>query len=164
MSVNVIATDGDVRIQPGCEVTLHFSLMLSSGEEIDTTRNAEPAKFVVGDGNLLPGFEAALLGKTKGYAEQVLLKPADAFGERNEDNVQVLSKDKFSDVLETLEVGLMISFGSPEGELPGVVTDVYERTIKVDFNHPLSGREIVFDVAVLDVKVRGCADPYASGK
>lgn len=153
MSSNLIATDGDIHIQLGNEVTLHFSLLLSSGEEIDTTRNGDPAKFVVGDGSLLPGFEAALIGKTTGYAEQIVLAAATAFGERNEENVRVLSKDKFTDVVEPLEPGLMISFGSPEGELPGIVMDVYEQAIKVDFNHPLSGREIIFDVAVLDVQV-----------
>lgn len=150
---DLIASESGLTIQEGRAVTLHFSLLLPSGEEIDSTRNGKPASFIVGDGNLLPGFEEALLGKTKGFAEQITLPPEQAFGTRNEANIRLLPRDKFAEELESeLEVGLMVSFQSPEGELPGVVVDIYEDTLKVDFNHPLSGREIVFDVAILDVQ------------
>lgn len=132
-------------------MTLHFSLLLPGGAEIDTTRNGKPATFVVGDGNLLPGFESVLLGKAKGFSEQIKIAPAAAFGERNAGNVQVLDRARFGHVEEPLSRGLMVSFQAAEGELPGVIQDVYERTVKVDFNHPLSGLEIVFDVAILRV-------------
>ena len=141
------------KIQEGASVTLHFSLLLTSGEEIDSTRNSNPATFVVGDGSLLPGFEASLMGKTKGFAEQIRLEPEQAFGERNDANIRLLPRNKFTELGDDLEEGLMVSFQSPEGELPGVVTAVYEETLQVDFNHPLSGREIIFDVAILDVQV-----------
>ena len=146
------SSQSDPKIQEGSSVTLHFSLLLPSGEEIDSTRNAKPATFVVGDGNLLPGFEASLMGKSTGYAEQIRLQPEHAFGERNDANIRLLPRDKFSELGNDLEEGLMVSFQSPEGELPGVVIAVYEDTLKVDFNHPLSGREIIFDVAILDVQ------------
>jgi FKBP-type peptidyl-prolyl cis-trans isomerase SlpA len=146
----IIASNAQV-IGELSEVTLHFSLLLKSGEEIDSTRNGSPATFTVGDGNLLPGFEGALLGKAAGFSEQIELPAADAFGERNEKNVQLIDRGKFAHVDEPLAVGLMVSFQAPDGELPGVVQDVYERTVKVDFNHPLSGLTIVFDVAILNV-------------
>ena len=69
------SSQSDPKIQEGSSVTLHFSLLLPSGEEIDSTRNAKPATFVVGDGNLLPGFEASLMGKSTGYAEQIHHQP-----------------------------------------------------------------------------------------
>ena len=147
---DILASDQPL-IGVGSEVTLHFSLLMLSGEEIDSTRNGKPATFTVGDGNLLPGFEAVLLGKSAGYSEQVTLAATDAFGEHNANNLQLLEKARFNGLTEPLEVGLMVSFKAPDGELPGVVLEVYERTVKVDFNHPLSGKDIVFDVAVLRV-------------
>lgn len=152
VSDDLIASDTSPRIRPGATVTLHFSLLLKSGEEIDSTRKGDPATFVVGDGNLLPGFEEALLGKSAGYADQIELQPEQAFGERREENVRLLPRQRFSDIDDALEPGLMVSFNSPEGELPGVVQEVYAETLRVDFNHPLSGRVIVFDVAIINVE------------
>ena len=129
-------------------VTLHFSLLLPSGEEIDSTRNGKPASFTMGDGSLLPGFEAALLGKPQGYAEQITLPPDQAFGAHNPANLQTIDKTKFGQLsADDLEEGLIVSFQAPDGELPGVIKAVYDTNVLVDFNHPLSGTEIVFDVA-----------------
>ncbi len=149
----LIAKESDgLAIEEGREVTLHFSLLLESGEEIDTTRNGKPATFVVGDGQLLPGFEAVLMGKGKGYSEQIPLTPEQAFGERNPDNVQIIARERFAQMADqTLEPGLVVSFHAGDGELPGVVVELYERTVKVDFNHPLAGLPIVFDVSIQSV-------------
>lgn len=142
------------RIGEGSRITLHFALLLPSGEEIDTTRRGQPATLTLGDGNLLPGFEAVLIGMQEGDDAQITVAAADAFGERNPANVQVMPKDRFTDFGpdQTLEPGLMISFQAADGELPGVVTDVYADTVKIDFNHPLSGNDIVFDVSILSVE------------
>ena len=149
---DMIANDKPV-IGEGSRVTLHFSLLFTSGEEIDSTRNGKPASFEVGDGSLLPGFEAVLLGQTAGFAEQVTIAAADAFGERNPANIQTIDKQRFSQTLDQpLEEGLIVSFQAPDGELPGVVKAVYDTNVLVDFNHPLSGADIVFDVAVLKVE------------
>ena len=151
---DIIASSSGAAIQPGATVTLHFSLMFASGEEIDTTRTGEPASFVVGDGSLLPGFEAVLMGQRAGFAEQLAIPAAEAFGERNPANIQVLPRAKFADMVGdlSLEKGLVVSFQAPDGELPGVVVEVYEESVKIDFNHPLSGNDITFDVAVLEVQ------------
>ena len=104
----------------------------------------------MGDGNLLPGFEAVLLGLQAGDDVQVLLEAEDAFGLHRQENVQTLRQDKFAAEL-VLEEGLMVSFSGPGGELPGVVSDVMEEHVEVDFNHPLAGRRIVFDVSIIEV-------------
>ncbi len=157
---NIIARQGENDVQQdtpsisqGSKVTLHFSLLFSDGAEIDTTRNGKPASFIVGDGSLLPGFEEVLMGQRVGYAAQILIPAGDAFGERNTANVQLIERERFQKMVgdQPLEEGLVVSFQAPEGELPGVVQAVYEKTVKVDFNHPLSGRDITFDVAVLKV-------------
>lgn len=148
------AEEPKAKICDGSRITLHFALLLPSGEEIDTTRRGEPATLTLGDGNLLPGFEAALLGLQAGDDAQITIAAAEAFGERNPANVQTIAKDRFADFAEDqgLEVGLMISFQAADGELPGVVTQVFSEAVEVDFNHPLSGNDIVFDVSILSVE------------
>lgn len=146
----IITTSAGQPIDGRSRVTLHFAVLLESGEEVDTTRRGRPATFIMGDGSLLPGFEEALLGMRPGDDAQILLEPAQAFGEHRRENVQLVSIDRFRDV--ELEPGLIVSFAAPDGELPGVVRRVFEQTVEVDFNHPLAGRRIVFDVSVLEVE------------
>ena len=141
----------DQGIRMGDRVRLHFALFLESGEEVDTTRRGDPVIFTLGDGNLLPGFEAVLLGSRAGDDLQVLLEPEDAFGARRQENVQIMARSRFGPELVP-EAGLLVSFQGPGGELPGVVRKVMEETVEVDFNHPLAGRRILFDVSIIDVR------------
>ena len=144
---------GDV-IGQNSRVTLHFSLLLSSGEEIDTTRRGKPAGFRFGDGNLLPGFEEALLGMVPGDDSQLTIAAKDAFGLRNPANVRVMPKTGFSEneAGGGFEEGLILSFKAPDGELPGVIVEVFDESLKIDFNHPLSGEDIIFDVSIINVE------------
>jgi len=136
----------------GTEVTLFFSLKLETGEVVDSNFEGDPAVFVVGDGNLLPGFERALFGMTAGQHRALVVSPEDAFGRYNPENIQKLSRNEFTHEFE-LEVGLVVSFADAGGaELPGVVTDINDTEVTVDFNHPLAGKPIIFDVRVEDVK------------
>ncbi len=147
----MIAREGETPVAPDTRVTLHFSLFLDNGDEVDTTRRGEPATFEFGDGNLLPGFEAALVGLKAGDDAQLNITADDAFGPRREENTRRLRLTDFPDPGE-LEEGLLMSFASPEGELPGVVRSISGMEVIVDFNHPLAGREIVFDVTILRVE------------
>ena len=142
------------KIQMGSRISLHFALLMPGGEEIDTTRRGKPAALTLGDGNLLPGFEPALLGLSAGDDAQLIVPAEQAFGERVEANVRLLAKTLFAEFTseEPLEPGLVVSFQAPDGELPGVVKAVYEDTVQVDFNHPLSGSDITFDVSILSVE------------
>lgn len=148
---DLISGPGARTIATGDRVRLHFALFLESGEEVDTTRRGDPAMLTIGDGNLLPGFESVLIGLKAGDDTQVLLEPEDAFGPRRQENVQRFRKDRFGADLR-LEPGLMVSFQGPGGELPGVVRRVMEDHVEVDFNHPLAGRRILFDVSIIDVR------------
>lgn len=148
---DVIASDAGPPIGPGTRVTLHFSLLLDSGEEIDTTRRGRPATFEVGDGSLLEGFEQALFGLRAGADAQLELPPPQAFGEHRQANLQVLPRERFPAELD-LEAGTVVSFAAADGELPGVVRRVFDGTVEVDFNHPLAGRTITFDVSIVRVE------------
>ena len=111
------------KIQMGSRISLHFALLMPGGEEIDTTRRGKPAALTLGDGNLLPGFESALLGLSAGDDAQLIVPAEQAFGERVEANVRLLAKTLFAEFTseEPLEPGLVVSFQAPDGELPGVV-------------------------------------------
>ena len=138
-------------IGPGTKVLLTFTLKLSDGEVIDSTGD-RGAEFEYGDGNLLPGFESAMLGLTEG-AEQILVIDAEqGFGPVNPENIHVLKKSEFAREL-LLEPGLVVSFADQQqqGELPGVVKQVFDEAVEVDFNHPLAGKDLLFEVNILKV-------------
>lgn len=139
------------RIDDGMEVTLHFTLKLEDGTVVDTTREKTPATFQMGDGNLPPGFENPLRGLVAGEQGSYTITPEHAFGQRNPQNVQLLARDDFGE--EWPEVGTVMSFSDPAGgELPGVITSVDDERVEVDFNHPLAGRTLTFEVEVIEVK------------
>lgn len=142
---------GSTPIGPGTRVTLEFSIKLNNGELVDSTEG-KPATFEVGDGNLLPGFEHALFGLRAGDNSRLSLGPDSAFGQRDEANVRVMDRAEFPQ--ETLLVeGLVFSFAEPQRtELPGVIVKIEDDKVWVDFNHPLSGRDISFDVTIHDVQ------------
>ena len=150
----LIAREGAVAVGPGTRVTLHFSIHLAGGEEIDTTRRGKPATFVVGDGNLPAGFERALFGLRAGADERIAITPGDGFGLRKKENIRTLPRADFANA-DDLVPGMMIAFAAAgtadAGELPGVVTAASASTVVVDFNHPLAGRDLVFDVTILKV-------------
>jgi FKBP-type peptidyl-prolyl cis-trans isomerase SlpA len=141
-------------IQSGSEVVLHFDLKLSDGSAADSTRvDNKPAKLIIGDGNLTPSFEACLLGLKCGDKKSFTLEPLDAFGMPNPDNIYHMERSKFS--AETpAEEGMIIAFTQPDGsELPGIIRSVAGDSVTVDFNHPLAGQQITFDVEILSVKL-----------
>ncbi|MCG8672182.1 MAG: peptidylprolyl isomerase [Pseudomonadales bacterium] len=137
-------------IGEGKRVTLHFSVSLMDGSIVDTTKEKDPATFSVGDGSLLPGFEQALFGLKAGDKRSIFLQAQQAFGEHNEKNVQHMQRERFSEM--DLEEGLVLSFSDPGGgELPGVVTSVSDSIVVIDFNHPLAGNDLTFDVEIINV-------------
>lgn len=145
-------TESERVIGPGTSVTLHFALRLDDGEVIDSNFDKEPATFTVGDEQLLPGFERALFGLKVGDTRTFRMAPEDGFGQHNPSNVQHMARAQFGAELE-LQEGLVLSFAdAQQTELPGVVREFDDQQVVVDFNHPLAGREIIFEVAVLRVE------------
>ena len=138
-----------ITVDTGTKVTLHFSLELESGELIDSNFDAQPATFTMGDGNLLPGFEAVLKGLKAGDQQQFTIAPEHAFGQRNPENIQTLAREHFEQ--QDLQLGAVFSFQNGDGELPGVVIELDSEQVRVDFNHPLSGRTIIFRVNIIDI-------------
>ncbi|MDH1262350.1 peptidylprolyl isomerase [Pseudomonas sp. GD03944] len=141
----------DVRIGPDKEVTLHFALKLENGDVVDSTFDKQPATFKVGDGNLLPGFEQAIYGLKAGDKRSLPIAPEQGFGQGNPQNVQVMPRSQFQDM--ELSEGLLVIFNDAANtELPGVVKSFDDNQVTIDFNHPLAGKSLSFDVEIIDVK------------
>ena len=141
----------ELRIGPDKEVTLHFALKLANGDVVDSTFDKQPATFKVGDGNLLPGFEVALYGFKAGDKRNLQIEPENAFGQPNPQNVQVMPRSQFADM--ELSEGLLVIFNdAANAELPGVVKAFDDAQVTVDFNHPLAGKTLSFDVEIIEVR------------
>jgi len=142
----------NLMIAEGVKVTLHFAVKMEDGHVVDSTFDEDPATLVVGDGNLLPGFEDVLIGLSAGDKQVFTILPEKGFGQHNPGNVQTLARSQFDEGV-ALEKGLVLSFSDPQNdELPGVVTDFDDKEVTVDFNHPLAGKNVEFDVEIITVE------------
>ena len=140
----------DVRIGPDRQITMHFALKLESGDVVDSTFDKKPATFRFGDGNLLPGFENAIQGLKAGDKRSLEIAPENGFGQPNPANIQVMPRSQFTGM--DLSEGLMVIFNDAANtELPGVVASFDDAQVTVDFNHPLAGKTLTFEVEVLEV-------------
>lgn len=135
----------------GSQVTMHFAIYLEDGTEADGSFGSDPFAFTMGDGSMIDGLERALYGLSAGDKQSLLIPPQEGFGFRDEDSIQTLPRSDFAPELP-LEPGVIIGFDTPAGvELPGMILEVNDKEVVVDFNHPLAGHEIRFDVEILGV-------------
>ena len=145
-------TSSELTVAEGRRLSIHFALRLRDGSVVDSNFDGKPANFTLGDGNLLPGFERHLLGMTAGQRETYVVTPEQGFGQANPNNVQTFPRDTFAPDMELAE-GLVVSFADAQkSELPGVVTGFTDVDVTVDFNHPLAGKDILFDVQIVSVE------------
>ena len=135
-------------IVPGCKVTLNFALKLADQQVIDSNFETAAVSFVVGNGDMLPGFERAMFGKKAGDTVEALIPAAEAFGPVNPDNQQRFPLFQFPPDLALAE-NLMIEFNDASGfKQAGRVLQVGKQYVEIDFNHPLAGRDILFTAAI----------------
>ncbi|MBU0913603.1 MAG: FKBP-type peptidyl-prolyl cis-trans isomerase [Gammaproteobacteria bacterium] len=139
-------------IGPGSTVIFHFDIKLSDGSAAESTRvHNKPAKLQMGDGSLSPAFEAQLGGMAAGDKRTFTLAPEDAYGMPNPDNIYYVDRSKFSTDAPA-KVGMIVGFAMPDGsELPGLIRDVVGESVTVDFNHPLAGQTLTFNVEIVQV-------------
>ncbi len=139
-------------VDKGTRVTLNFALKFEDGQVIDSTFDKSPATLEIGDDNLPENFEAYLFGMTAGQTATFAVPPEKGFGQHNPSNVQLFKRSDFNADM-VLEPGVMISFADArQSELPGVVQHVEGVQVTIDFNHPLAGRTLTFDVEIIDVE------------
>jgi len=140
------------KILPGCRVKLAFILSLLDGTEIDAASAEEPMELLVGDGSISAGLEFAFQGMRAGESGRFDIPPGIAFPTADSDKVFVLPPEDFaSDIVP--EVGQFIEFDLPSGEATVArVLNISEDGMELDFNHPLAGLPLVFEVQILDVQ------------
>ncbi len=131
---------------------MHFALRLADGMPVESSFDDEPVSFTLGDGTLDRGLELALLGLVPGDRQTIALMPGQAFGMRDAAALQSVERTKFPAGL-TLEEGQIIGFTGEDGtEMAGAIVAIEAQHVQVDFNHPLAGREIEFEVQILAVE------------
>jgi len=157
---------GDVEILtigPGSEVTMNFTLTIENGMVADASEPDEPMTFRMGDGSLIHGLEMALVGLKVGDRQSVELDPLNAFGYSDPESVHAMPRNEFADDLP-LDAGTIIAFSTPSGdEIPGAIKEVKGEEVIVDFNHPLAGHNIIFEVEILAIKP-GNLEPANGGQ
>jgi len=132
-------------------VSFHYALSNGQGEQIESSRDREPMVYLHGAGNIIPGLEKALAGKAVGDRFEVILEPAEAYGEREENGVKRIPAKHFKHA-DRLQVGQQVILHTQQGQVQVTVVKVGRFNIDVDRNHPLAGQALTFDVEVIDVR------------
>lgn len=137
-------------------VSMHFDIRLKDGSIAESTRSFKhPMTFEMGKGIFSDKLENEMLGLKVGDKKKIMLLPEDAFGEPHPANIYQVSRERFASLEQEspLEEGLIISFKQQNGEeLPGIIRSIEDDEVTVDFNHPLSGQVVLFDIEIVDVK------------
>lgn len=144
--------EGKPAIRANMVVTLDYTLTLDNGEVADSTQDGRPLRFLAGSGELLPAFEEALLGLTAGDKLSLTLSPEDGYGEYDEEAFEEVDIENFPS-REGLEPGTAIEVHDADGETyVAYISEVHDDTVILDYNHPLAGETLHFQVTVLEVR------------
>lgn len=135
-------------IQQGSTVKVHYTGRFTNGDVFDTSSGKDPLYFQIGAGQIIPGFENALIGKKIGDNVTVNIKPEEAYGPVREELLVKVPKDKLPG---PVEIGQSLQAVSDDNQpVQVIVTEVHEDYVIIDGNHPLAGEELVFDIEVVE--------------
>jgi FKBP-type peptidyl-prolyl cis-trans isomerase SlyD len=140
-----------MNITDNCVASFHYTLTDSTGKVLDSSIDQEPLSYLHGAGNIIPGLEKALVGKTVGDKLNVAVQAAEAYGERDDTMVQELPNSMFSGV-DKIEVGMEFHAETEHGLQVVTVTAVENDTVTIDGNHPLAGVDLNFDLEITEVR------------
>jgi peptidylprolyl isomerase len=136
----------------GDTVRVHYRGKLKDGSEFDASFDREPLQFTIGGGQVIPGFEEAVVGMNPGDSKTTELPAEKAFGRHLEDMVAVVGKSQFADWELEPTVGERVPIPQPDGSSVDVtVTEVTDSGVTVDANHPLAGEDLTFDIELVDI-------------
>jgi len=134
-------------------VSFHYTLKDSEGDILDSSSGGEPLLYLHGYSQIVPGLEAAMVGKTLGAKFQVVVQPAEGYGERTEDMVLSVPKSQW-DLPAEVGAGEIVELSSPEGDvIPAIILEIKDDVVVLDANHPLAGKALHFDIEVTSVRV-----------
>lgn len=140
-----------VQAQQGNTVKVHYTGKLEDGTVFDSSENGDPLEFTIGSGNVIPGFEKAVVGMSLGDSKTEVIPVDDAYGPHREEMVLVVDRTQMPTDLEP-EIGQQLQIQQPSGQaIPVVITDVSDSEVTLDANHPLAGEELTFDIQLVEV-------------
>ncbi|MGJ8659459.1 FKBP-type peptidyl-prolyl cis-trans isomerase [Cellulophaga fucicola] len=133
-------------------VKVNYTGKLSDGQVFDSSEGKEPLEFTLGQGQLIPGFEKGLIDMKVNEKKTITIAKEEAYGEVNEALIQEVKKAELPQDMEP-KVGMGLVSQSPDGrEMNLLVVEVKEESIVVDANHPLAGKDLIFDLEVVEIK------------
>lgn len=137
-------------LKKGDTVKVHYTGKLGNGEVFDSSRGREPLEFTLGKGQLIPGFEAAVEGREPGETVTVVISPKDAYGEADPEMIFTVPRAQVPENIP-LEPGTPLQLSNDKGQqMDVVISEVGPDEITLDANHPLAGKELTFDIEILD--------------
>ena len=141
----------ETRIREGSRVALEYTLSDESGKVIESNKGKEPMSYIHGKGQIIPGLEKQLSGMKVNEEKKVQVKPEDGYGPVNPEAFQEVPKDKLPP--EALKVGTMLMAQGSQGQgIPARVHEIKDSTVIMDFNHPMAGKTLSFDIKITDIK------------
>lgn len=139
------------KAKEGDTVRVHYSGFLEDGTVFDSSLERDPLEFTIGSGMLIPGFEDAVLGMDEGETKTVQISAEDAYGYRREELVITISKEQIPPDIDPV-TGQELQVRTPNGMVTNVlVTDVTEETVTLDANHPLAGKDLIFEIKLVEI-------------
>jgi peptidylprolyl isomerase len=136
----------------GNTVKVHYTGTLDNGNSFDSSRERDPLKFTIGQGQLIPDFEKAVVGMKVGDSKEITIKAENAYGKRRDEFIVNIDKGNVPPAVEP-EVGMNLQLQSPEGRaLTAVITAVSENHITLDANHPLAGEDLTFNIELVEIQ------------
>lgn len=139
-------------INKNAVVTMHYTLFNEAGEQLESSKESDPLAYLHGYGNIIPGLEKALAGKTTGDNLRVDVEPEEGYGKRDESLIQEVPRTMFQGFDGQIEVGMRFQADSSHGPTLVMVTAVGEESITVDGNNELAGQKLTFDIEVLEIR------------
>lgn len=137
-------------VKAGDTVCVAYTGKFENGDVFDTSEGKPPLRFTVGSGNIIQGFENAVIGMREGEKKTVTIPPDDGYGLRNDDLVFDISRKGIPAEME-LEVGKVIQLTNQSGQkIPGIISNIGDAAVTIDANHPLAGKNLVFDIEVVE--------------
>jgi len=140
-----------MQVEKNKVVEIEYTLKDDEGQVLDTSEGRDPLSYIQGVGNLIPGVESALEGKSSGESVQITVPPETGYGVRDDSLVLSIERDKFSGI-EDLKEGLRFRMDTPDGPMIFTVVQVEDDEVLVDGNHPLAGMTLNFDITIQSVR------------
>jgi len=145
-------------VSDGKTISMEYTLTLEDKKVLDTNVGAEPMNFTQGSHQIIPGLESALEGMKVGESRQVTVNPEEGYGPINPQAVQEVSIENIPP--DARKVGVRLQGQDAQGRMVHpLVTEVKEQVVMLDFNHPLAGKKLFFDVKILDIKAASTSEP-----